>query len=92
MPVAVAVIFCLIIGLPTGAIKELRGELVDHFIHEESFYACPYTIKGFIPYEMRINKKNYILPKGADPWKYIKNYDPKNRRHLNIVISSMEEE
>jgi hypothetical protein len=72
---------------------DLRGEIDDHFQHREiALCVGPWNVKGWIPYTMRVDKKQCFLPPYADPWKYIKNYDPNNSRHMAIVIESLEGE
>ena len=50
------------------------------------------TVDGWIPYYERVNKENFYLPKGGDPKKYIKNFDPSSIKHQKIIRSSNKRE
>lgn len=81
-PKTVLCIIILIIGIPFGFTGELAGEFTDVVKHLPEGAAI--GVKGWIPYEMRIDKNNYYLPPKQDPRKYIKNFDKNNKKHMNI--------
>ena len=88
----IILLFIVIVGGP-GVLIDLRGEIDDHFQHREiALCVGHWNVKGWIPYTMRVDKKQCFLPPYADPWKYIKNYDPNNSKHMSIVIDSLEGE
>lgn len=83
---------CSVIAGPSSII-DFKRELDDHFQHREvALVACSYTVKGWIPYNMRVDKKKFYLPAYANPWDYIKDYDPNNKLHMKILESSLEGE
>ena len=48
--------------------------------------------EAWIPYDMRVDKDVYDMPKDGNPYRYIKNYDPRNERHRRIVENARNKE
>jgi hypothetical protein len=83
------IVVAIILGGPT-VFLDLKHEIDDHFQHREiSICVGPWNVRGWIPYHMRVNKKKCYLPPYEDPWKYIKNYDPNDSKHMAIVLDSL---